>query len=394
MKNKLPFLFLLGIILGNTPPLYAQTFARAEQPAAMHIQADQSKTRKLREVLNELKSQHKVDILFFGSDIENYEVPAVSYNPAKPLEENLYLILSPLRLKFKKTSRGGYVITEKKSQSPLEKVEKVGRLGIVPGPVNHTGLTGTPASPQLPAISVAAIAVADVTISGKVTSGDNNEPLPGVSVLIKGLTRGTTTDAEGAFSLPVPGPNSVLVFSFVGYVSKEIPVGNRTNFNVVLNEDLKSLEEVVVVGYNTTARKNILGSVGSVKADQIEQTTPVNAFDAVQGRLAGVQISSNGGPGAGAEIRIRGTSTFSGGVNPLYIVDGQQLDDIDNLNPADIASIEVLKDGASAAIYGSKSANGVVIITTKTGKPGELKLDVDYTRVYSTLASSIPTANT
>jgi TonB-linked SusC/RagA family outer membrane protein len=370
--------------------MHAQILARAEQATASHTQeVEQTKTRKLKEVLNELKNQHQVDILFFGKDIENYEVPVTSYNPAKPLEQNLDLILNPLQLKFKKTGRGGYVITEKKQKAAPGKMEKVGRLDQYPGTVNRTGLAGTLLETRLTAMSVA-----DITVTGKVTSGDDNEPLPGVSVLIKGLTRGTTTDSEGAFSLPVPGPNSVLVFSFVGYVSKEIPVGNRTNFNVVLDEDLKSLEEVVVVGYNTTARKNILGSVGSVKADQIEQTTPVNAFDAVQGRLAGVQISSNGGPGAGAEIRIRGTSTFSGGVNPLYIVDGQQLDDIDNLNPADIASIEVLKDGASAAIYGSKSANGVVIITTKTGKPGELKLDVDYTRVYSTLASSIPTANT
>lgn len=227
-----------------------------------------------------------------------------------------------------------------------------------------------------------------------VVSEANGNPLVGVSVQVKGTLTGTTTDAEGNYKITVPSKQSVLVFTYIGYSLKEVLVGDKATINVTLEEDLQSLEEVVVTGYSTSSRKDILGSITSIKEKDIEQTTPVNAFDAVQGRMAGVQISSNGGPGQGSDIRIRGTSTFNAGVNPLYVVDGQQLDDIDNLNPNDIASIEVLKDGASAAIYGSKSANGVIIITTKAGKSGDLKFDVDYGRVYSQLASSIPLANT
>jgi TonB-dependent starch-binding outer membrane protein SusC len=230
-------------------------------------------------------------------------------------------------------------------------------------------------------------------ITGNVKDEDGS-PLIGVSVQVKGTPVGTTTDVAGNFQLTVPNKQSTLIFSFIGYVLQEVVVGDKSIINVTLKVDSQSLDEVVVTGYSTSSRKDILGSITSIKDKDIEQTTPVNAFDAVQGRMAGVQITSNGGPGAGSDIRIRGTSTFSGGVNPLYVVDGQQLEDIDNLNPNDIASIEVLKDGASAAIYGSKSANGVVIITTKSGKSGEFKFDVDYARVYSSLASSIPIANT
>ncbi|NJN33080.1 MAG: SusC/RagA family TonB-linked outer membrane protein [Saprospiraceae bacterium] len=220
---------------------------------------------------------------------------------------------------------------------------------------------------------------------------ESKEPLVGASVVVKGTTNGVLTDENGQFALSVPNKEAVLVMQFIGYLSQEVKVGDKTEFIITLESNDKTLGEVVVIGYGTTNRRDILGSVSSVKDKEIEQTTPVNAFDAIQGRLAGVQITSNGGPGLGSDIKIRGTSTFSGGVNPLYIVDGQQLEDIDNLNPNDIATIEVLKDGASAAIYGSKSANGVVVITTKAGKVGDVKFDVDYSNVISSVMSTIPT---
>ncbi len=231
------------------------------------------------------------------------------------------------------------------------------------------------------------------TIKG-IVNDEKGAVLPGASIVVKGSTTGASADANGAYSIVVPDGKAVLVFSYIGYQSKEVIAGNQTTINVTLKANDQGLDEVVVTGYSTTSRKDILGSISSIKEKDIEQTTPVNAFDALQGRMAGVQISSNGGPGSGSDIRIRGTSTFSGGVNPLYVVDGQQLEDIDNLNPSDIASIEVLKDGASAAIYGSKSANGVIIITTKSGKSNDFKFDVDYGRVYSTVTSGIPIANT
>jgi TonB-dependent starch-binding outer membrane protein SusC len=232
-----------------------------------------------------------------------------------------------------------------------------------------------------------------IPVTGTVTD-EKGEPLVGATVVVKGTTNGVLTDVDGKFTISVPDDKAVLVFQFIGYAPLEFTIGSQTDITIKLEQLDKSLSEVVVVGYGTSVRRDILGAVSSVKDRDIEQVTPVNTFDAMQGRLAGVQISSNGGPGSGSDIRIRGTSTFSGGVNPLYVVDGQQLDNIDNLNPNDIANLEVLKDGASAAIYGSKSANGVVIITTKAGKAGELKLNIDYSRITGTLNSSIPLANT
>jgi TonB-dependent SusC/RagA subfamily outer membrane receptor len=236
-------------------------------------------------------------------------------------------------------------------------------------------------------------AVPPITVSGTVKD-ETGEPLPGATVAVKGTTTGTTTDVNGRFTITAPNGNAILLFQYTGYRNTELPIEKRTEFLIQMEPIDQALTELVVVGYGAVNRRDILGAVGSVKERAIEQTAPSNTLDAMQGRVSGVQIVSNGGPGAGSDIRIRGTSTFSGGVNPLYVVDGQQLEDINNINPNDIASIEILKDGASAAMYGSKSANGVVIITTKAGKAGEAKFSVDFNQAYNFLASSIPTANT
>lgn len=216
--------------------------------------------------------------------------------------------------------------------------------------------------------------LAQGTIRGKVTER-TGEPIPGVTVLIKGTTTGTVTDIDGIYSLPVTQNNAVLLFSFVGFEQQETAVGGRSVIDIVLVEKMEGLQEVVVMGYSTIAREKILGSTANARGDQIEQATPVSVLEGVQGRLAGVQITSNNGPGQGFDVRIRGVSTFGSGT-PLYVVDGQQLDNIDNLDPADIESLEILKDGATAAIYGARAANGVVLITTKSGQAGDFKVDV------------------
>jgi TonB-dependent starch-binding outer membrane protein SusC len=224
--------------------------------------------------------------------------------------------------------------------------------------------------------------------------GTDGTPIPGVTVLQKGTSRGTATDFDGNYSLELITGSKTLVFSALSYETKEISIGNKTNIIVTLAEDVAALEEVVVIGYAPIERKKVLGAISTVKSESIEQASPVQAFDAVQGKLAGVQILSNNGPGAGFDIRVRGVSTFGSGTQPLYVVDGQQLDDIDNLDPSDIASLEVLKDGATAAIYGSKAANGVVLITTKSGKSGKLSLDVSTLTGINTLVGDIAVANT
>ncbi|MBB4079250.1 TonB-linked SusC/RagA family outer membrane protein [Lewinella aquimaris] len=231
------------------------------------------------------------------------------------------------------------------------------------------------------------------SIRGTVTS-EENEPLIGVSVVQLGTNNGTVTDLDGNYQLNLIEGSKTVQFSYTGFATQEVEVGALTVIDVVLGTNAELLDEIVVIGYGTERKRDVLGSIASVDEEAITQTTPVNAFDAIQGRLSGVQISSNGGPGSGSEIRIRGTSTLGGGVDPLYVVDGQQLENIDNLNPNDIASIEVLKDGASAAIYGSKSANGVVIITTKQGTQGKTNLEINHSTGVSQVSSLIPVSNT
>ncbi|WP_339753369.1 TonB-dependent receptor [Algoriphagus aquimarinus] len=230
-------------------------------------------------------------------------------------------------------------------------------------------------------------------IMGTVISDEDGLGLPGVTVLVKGTTTGTATDIDGKYQIKA-SPTDVLIFSFIGYDQQEITVGNQTQVNVTLGVDMTQLGEVVVMGYGEQNRRDLTGSVVSVKSEELAQTTPVGVLDGMKGRMAGVSITSNGGPGEPSDIKIRGTSTLNGGTGPLYVVDGQQLDNIENLNPNDIASIEVLKDGASAAIYGSKSANGVILVTTKKGASGVTKIDASYVRSYSSLATKIPVSNT
>ena len=230
-------------------------------------------------------------------------------------------------------------------------------------------------------------------ITGTVISDEDGLGLPGVTVLVKGTTTGTATDIDGKYQIKA-SPSDVLIFSFIGYDQQEITVGNQTQVNVTLGVDMTQLSEVVVMGYGEQNRRDLTGSVVSVKSEELAQTTPVGVLDGMKGRMAGVSITSNGGPGEPSDIKIRGTSTLNGGTGPLYVVDGQQLDNIENLNPNDIASIEVLKDGASAAIYGSKSANGVILVTTKKGASGVTKVDASYVRSYSSLATKIPVSNT
>ena len=217
--------------------------------------------------------------------------------------------------------------------------------------------------------------LADIGVGGTVKD-ENGAALPGVNVLIKGTSRGATTDARGQFQLTVPDARTVLVFSFVGYQSKELVVGSATQLNVTLQTDDKTLNEVVVVGYGTQKVKDLTGSVGIVKVDDARKTASYDIAKQLQGQVAGVTVQSSGEPGAFTQIKIRGISTF-GNNSPLFVIDGVPVDAPFDFSPNDIESIQVLKDASAGAIYGSRAATGVVIITTKKGKAGPLK--VDYT---------------
>lgn len=204
------------------------------------------------------------------------------------------------------------------------------------------------------------------TVKGKVVD-KANEPLIGVAVNIKNTSQGSITDIEGNYSIQVNTENAVLVFSYIGYDKQEIRVGARNVIDVVMHEASIALDQVVVVGYGTSKRGDVTGSISSIDAAEIKKVPVVNVGQAMQGRMSGVQVTNNDGtPGAGAQILIRGVGSF-GDNSPLYVVDGYPGASISNLNPSDIQSIDVLKDASAAAIYGSRAANGVVIITTKRG---------------------------
>ncbi|MBF8964842.1 TonB-dependent receptor [Pontibacter sp. FD36] len=213
------------------------------------------------------------------------------------------------------------------------------------------------------------VAAQSRTITGKVTGAGDGASLPGVSVIVKGTTTGTATNADGSFSVNVPDGANTLVFRYIGYVAKEVAIGTNASINVVLELDDKQLSEVVVVAYGTADKGSFVGSAGQVTVEKIAQRPVTNISNAVAGQIAGVQTNSGSGqPGEGPAIRIRGISSVNSSNTPLYVVDGVPYSGtLGNLNPEDIADITVLKDASSTSLYGSRAANGVVMITTKRG---------------------------
>ncbi len=238
----------------------------------------------------------------------------------------------------------------------------------------------------------------NVTVTGKVTSQENNSALPGVNVVVKGTTTGTTTNADGAYTISAPA-NSTLVFSFIGFISEEVSIGNRTAVDIGLAPDIKALSEVVVIGYGERERKDLTGAISTVGAKEIEKSVAIQPELALQGRAAGVFVATPGGnPNARPQVRIRGVGTFNFS-EPLFVVDGVPITEFGStdiggvradlrgnvnvlslINPADIESISVLKDAAAAAVYGVRASNGVVLITTKKGKQGRPRVEVTASR--------------
>ena len=218
----------------------------------------------------------------------------------------------------------------------------------------------------------------NITITGIVTDA-NGESLPGVTIMIKGTTQGTATDANGAYSLQVPNENAILLFSFIGFTTQEITVGNRKTINTILVDDTRVLEEVVVIGYGSVQKKDLTGSVGSISSEDIVLKGTTSVMGAMQGTVPGVNISQDASRiGGGYSIQIRGQNSLSGGT-PLYVVDGVIVGDIDFLNPSDIERIDILKDASSTAIYGSQGSNGVVLVQTKNADFGlKSRLTVSY----------------
>ena len=211
------------------------------------------------------------------------------------------------------------------------------------------------------------------TITGRVTK-ENGEALIGVTVAVKGAATATTTNNEGRYRITIPSGNASLLFSYVGFRLQEVAVDGRSTIDIVLREDPASLTDVVVIGYQSVRRRDLLASVSSVSSKDLKDIPINSAAEALNGRLAGVTATTaEGSPDADVRIRVRGGMSITGDNSPLYIVDGVQVENgLSTISPQDIQSIDVLKDAAATAIYGARGANGVIIITTKTGRPGRL----------------------
>src|SRR5690606_6148941 len=222
-----------------------------------------------------------------------------------------------------------------------------------------------------------------IDVTGTV-SDENGEPLIGVNIQVKGTNLGTATDLDGHFTLEDVDDDAVLVVSYIGYQTQEVSVTGQQNLSIVLTSDSQLLDEVVVVGYGTQRRKSVTGSVASVPLDDLESRPIVGIDQAINGKVAGVIVSTvTGTPGGGPSIRIRGVSSIGAGSDPLYVIDGfpisnspnQRSNPLNSIPPSQITSIEILKDASATAIYGSRGANGVILITTKKGAMG---LNVDF----------------
>jgi iron complex outermembrane receptor protein len=240
---------------------------------------------------------------------------------------------------------------------------------------------------------VVGIAHAQTTVSGTVTAPEEGA-LPGVNVLVKGTTTGTVTDLDGNYRLTVPEGNDVLVFSSIGYVNQEVAINGRTTINVELQADIQSLSEVVVVGYGSQEKKEITSAVASIDSEQFNRGNVNDVSQLLQGKVAGLTITKAGGnPNEPFNIRLRGLSSLGGNSQPLVVVDGVIGADLNSVDPNDIASIDILKDGSAAAIYGSRGSSGVILVTTKTGKAGQTKVDYNGYVALEELARSVDVAS-
>ena len=331
------FMRISTLIFGLIITSGALLMARTGEAQHIHLEARQA---RVKTILRQIEQQSGVTFAYDEKLLRNTQ-PISLYAMGLPVSDILHLIENQTALRFKQV--GTMIgITEK-----------------APGELAH--------------IQISALAGAERRLQGKI-SDEKGEPLPAVSVRVKGTNDGSITDVEGKYQITVPNNESVLIFSFIGFVAQEIMVGTRTNIDVTLVPDISTLSEIVVTGYGSQKKKDLIGAVSVVDVEQLKQTPDGQVTNQLQGRASGVTVLGSGQPGEAPQVRIRGLNTF-GNNNPLYVVDGVPTTTIADLNTNDIASMQVLKDAGSASIYGSRAANGVIIITTKKGKD---KVKVSY----------------
>ncbi len=366
-----PLVVLLFGLLLTVQATPAQELALGTTATKLSGKPVQQKARTLEEALRQIEQQYQVRFSFSSRKAKESRLADYRFEQARTLEESLQTLLLPFELTFEKIKEGYYVITRKRRTSPLLNQTDPPDASPAAPPTSDAPAPDSQAQEdsgsQAPALAV----------TGKVTDQDGNG-IPGVTVLLKGTTTGTTTSADGNYTLSVPDGQAggVLVFSYIGYTTEEVPINNRSTVNVSLVQDTKALSEVVVIGYGTIKKENLTGAVSQIKAEALENRAITSVGEGLAGQLAGVQVQQTSGvPGAGLQIKIRGSNSINAGSQPLYVVDGIPMTDIEGLNQNDVESIEVLKDASSAAIYGARGAGGVVLVTTRKGKKGKPTFD-------------------
>lgn len=347
----------------------------------------------LGEALSELEKKHDAFIIYNLTTIDDLKVPAGrnSLSSASGLDESLSELLHPVGLTYDKVNNNIYVIVRAGDSHEASGLQSASASNV-PGKISGASSFSLVDNGVLRNAHMGSRRNMQNAVRGRVIAEDG-ETLVGASVLLKGTSTGTTTDVNGNYVLQIPDLNGVLVFSYIGYVSQEVSVNNRQVIDITLAPDFQSLQEVQIIGYGTQAKAEVTSAIASVTSKEIKDMPLVGLDQALQGRAAGVQVTNNSGaPGGGVTIRIRGTSSLGAGNEPLYVVDGvpinntqtfnqqtgeERVNGMSNINPADIESIEILKDAASTSIYGARAANGVVLINTKRGKAGKAQIDLN-----------------
>ena len=387
------------LLLLTSSPAFTQWTAHHPVPPVVITHQDQSLTQPLEVVLSELKAQHQINILVDSDIIRGKKVVPGNLAPDN-LESSLHQLLRPLGLKLRKIAGAIYVIQP--IEPPLKKVVRL-PVGITPNSPKNIVLRR---NGNLKISSVLQ------TITGQVTDLSTNEPLPGVNILAKGTTTGTVTDIDGNYRLTVDEEVTTLVFSSIGFERIEEVINGRSVINLSLAPDIQSLSEVVVVGYGTQKKSDLTGSVASVTSEELARSTIASLDQGLAGRAPGVQVTQQTGqPGGATSIRIRGGNSINSSNEPLYVIDGfpyyndnnassagaiggaPTVNALATLNPGDIASIEILKDASATAIYGSRGANGVILITTKRGKAGQSTIDYQTYYGVQEVIKTIPVLN-
>ncbi|WP_128547490.1 SusC/RagA family TonB-linked outer membrane protein [Larkinella soli] len=359
--------FLIGVILAGTLPAYSQMLVSYNHRGAPQAKEIEAPVVTLKAALSELERQYRVSFIY-RTDLVDTKVMMTSHRE-RNVEDALSNLLADKGLTYEKIQNNFYIILASRDRNArfLRKVSQIEKRGLPTAPEGEVAVPTELNVSRLERIGFSMLSAErqDIQVQGRV-SDRSGQGIPGVSVVIKGTTRGTTTNGQGEYSLSAPN-NATLVLSFVGYSSQEIPVNGRSTVNVTLQEDIRALSEVVVVGYGTQKRAAVTGAISSVTSKEVAELPVVNVQQAIQGRVPGVSVVSNGAPGESPVVRIRGIGSINYASNPLYVIDGFPTGDLNNFDTRDIETVDVLKDASAAAIYGSRAANGVIIITTKRG---------------------------